>query len=460
MTMSSTIRIPLLVAFALALAPGCQTTRQTTGKDSPVHVRHLRSRLLFFSDRFSAVISATADDIASQTDDRVVREMTLRWKLRTIPTLQDVILTDDPRMGLLDAWMICARQRIYLEEGGGKSALGDKQALALDAARMLEAEIVEVGRTLYSEAEVAEARKEIEAFAEGYPMKGRFAGQLVRASQRITAEAHPGLFGLMSIPIGGLSETAAAIERIAHVAGVFTEIAADLPERMRWQMELALLEAERLDTTVKAVDDFGHLSRAVESLAKSAETLPAELRSECQALLTSTDASVKNIRATIDEARSLVAELEQPVDRTQALAKQLDQAGASWRETAKAVDAAMQTIDGIGDREKHNAEGEKPFQIADLTKAGEATRSAVIEIRALLEDLQSAKLKSTLTGADGAAVTSMNLATDRIERLVDVITLRTILVLSLFLVGLYLVRWATARLRTRPAPAKNTPQPQ
>ena len=67
----------------------------------------------------------------------------------------------------------------------------------------------------------------------------------------------------------------------------------------------------------------------------------------------------------------------------------------------------------------------------------------------------------------------MDLATDRIERLVNVIWLRTILVLALFLVGLYLVRGATARLPARQSPAptpaqapdstaraKDHPQPQ
>ena len=454
MTVSFAIRISLLSAMVLGFAQaGCQTTGKTAAKDMPVHVRQLRSRLLFFSDRFSAVLSATADDIAAINNDRVVREMTLRWKLRTIPTLQDVILAEDPRTGLLDAWMICTRQRIYLEEGGGKNAFGEQQQLAIQAARTLEEEIVDIARALHSESEIAEARKEIEAFAEGYPMKGRFAGQLVRASQRITAEAHPSLFSLMSIPVSGLSETAAAIDRIAHVASVFTEMAEDLPERMRWQMELALFEAERLETTVKAVDDFGHLSRAVESLAKTADTLPADLRTQYQALLTSTDESVKNIRTTIDEARSLVAELEQPVARTQALARQLDLAGASWKETAKAVDAAMQTIDGIGGRDKPKAEGEKTFEISDLTKAGVAIRDAAIQLRAFLDDLKSDKLKSSLTATDGAAVTSLDLATDRIERLVDVITWRTVLVLALFLAGLYLVRWATSRLRARQTPA-------
>ena len=210
MTVSFATRISLLSSIALSIVlAGCQMTRRAAVKTTPVHVKHLRSSLLFFSDRFSAVISATADDIASQTDDRIVREMTLRWKLRTIPSLQDVVLVEDPRDGFLDAWMICARQRIYLEEGGGKNAFGDNQRLAVEAARRLEAEIVEIGRALYSESDLTEARKEIAAFAEGYPMKGRFAGDLIRASQRITAESHPGLFGLISIPVSGVSENGA-----------------------------------------------------------------------------------------------------------------------------------------------------------------------------------------------------------------------------------------------------------
>ena len=49
-------------------------------------------------------------DIAWQTQDREARELLLRWRIRTAPAVQHGIFAEDPRVGLLEGWIVAAQQ--------------------------------------------------------------------------------------------------------------------------------------------------------------------------------------------------------------------------------------------------------------------------------------------------------------------------------------------------------------
>ncbi|NQX90432.1 MAG: hypothetical protein HRT77_17465, partial [Halioglobus sp.] len=244
----------VLLAAGLALA-GCKSN-STVDLDKPLgpfepetpnEAARLRTQLVGFADYFSARVAATADEIAFSTHSRELQEMTLRWKLRVIPAMQAAVLVPDPRAALLDTWVLCAQNEEYLSGKQGALEFGEYQELALRTVRELKQEITNIAEGLLTPEAHAAVSEDIQALVAGSPIRGRFAIDLIRASEEIAANRDRGITELLSLPLGGVRESAEAIDRVARVTEVLTEVLEDLPERTRWQTELLLLEMERLE---------------------------------------------------------------------------------------------------------------------------------------------------------------------------------------------------------------------
>lgn len=425
----------LLGLATFALLFGCGGTRQ---KELTPEALRLHADLMRFAQYYSAAISATADEIAQKTDDRLVRELTLRWKLGSIPLMHSVTAHEDPRTALVDAWMLCVRQRINFEEGSLKTVFGDQQPIAVAKTKQLQDRIEVIGRKALPAASFDEAEKELEAFARGHPLDGQFTTDLLRASNRITDQSHPSLFHMLSIPIGGLHETAKSVARVAAVGEVLTQLVQEMPERTRWEVQLFLLEASRTGPLGEALEDFGRLSLALESFAESAKGLPAELREQLEQLLSSSGAAIEKVRDLVTDTRAMLAELEGPLESARTTSAELQRAGAAWTSAGTAVNAAMTTISNMGDDDPPAA-GAAPaaaddsFKVSDLTDAGNSLGNAAVEIRGLLGDLESEE-------TDAAVAASLDAATLRLEELVDTITLRAIYVVGILLAGAFVIR--------------------
>jgi hypothetical protein len=338
---------PVLVA--LTVAGGCQQLhlggqpakpKPAVTEETALKAEVLQEDLIYFSDRFAAVVSAAADEIASSTDDREVIELTLRWKLRHIPMMQEIVRTEDPRRAFLDAWAMCARMRVYLQEGEGRGAFKNEQQRAIEAAVQLEERIIEIGRRFMTPPELDQAAREVEAFADSVPMTGRFAVDLIRASHETDLHG-PGLASLLSIPISGVTESAEAIDHVARVAAVMTEVLEELPERTRWQTQLLLLESEKLDTVVSVQQDLTRLTQGIESLMQIARTMPEDVRVQLEAVIESADAAQGQLQTNLQEARATIGELDAALDKAGdtttdilEVMDRLNEAAIAWEATA------------------------------------------------------------------------------------------------------------------------------
>lgn len=405
-------------------------------EETPEAIR-LHANLMRFSQYYTASITATADEIAEKTDDRLVRELTIRWKIGSIPVMRSVIGHEDPRNGLVDAWMLCTRQRINFEEGALKTVFGDQQHLAVAQVKELEGRIQDIARTSVPPDLFEEALVEIEAFSRSDDFQGKFRSELLRASSRISEQSQPGLFHLLSIPIGGLNETAKAINRIAAVGEVFTQVVSEMPERTRWETQLFLLEEDRTGVLGSAVEDFGRLSSAIESMAQTAKGLPAEVRAELEGLMSASNTTLQRVQAIVTDTRAMLTELEAPLASAKATSAEMAQAGSFWTTAGAAVNAAMTTISNMEDDDSSaaapaTAQPDDSFKVTDLTAAGDSIQGAATELRGLLGDLESKQTEATVQA-------TLDQTTRRLEQLVDAITLRASGLLVVLLVGGFLI---------------------
>ena len=124
----------LLVTVSVIIA-GCKSSSQSRRPTSiqmrsgdewrEVDPQRMTRDLQLFVSEFASEVSGTASEIASTTKDRRIREMTLMWRLKTIPIIEMAILIPDPRQTLVAMWLITAEQEGYLSTGRGRDIFGD-----------------------------------------------------------------------------------------------------------------------------------------------------------------------------------------------------------------------------------------------------------------------------------------------------------------------------------------------
>jgi hypothetical protein len=458
-----------IIVIGLMLCAGCQSA-PSQGKlqngapaarlpRSTVEAEAMNQSLRNFAEHFSTAIVATADEIAAQTTDRRIREMCLRWKINSVPAMRYAAMAPDPRDGLINAWMICIVMRNYLNSDQAREVFGEYQPVAAATVERLEDEIAATIAGYVSAEDFRAAQQEVEAFAAGYPVRGRFALDIIQASESARLRKNP----ILGIPVTGMAESAEAVDRLASVAAAFTEIVQDLPEYARWQAEALLLNLESMPMVRDTREDVARLSTSVESLSQTADTLPADVRAELEQFLERGDNSVQALRETITEARTTIEALDATAHTTEEVAVlvndatgKLNEAATAWESTALAVNDAAGTILAIA--RPGGADGSAPepgeagegFDIEDWSNAAQRLEAAAHELRLFLADLQSDDLSRAISELGDSSRRPVDHAARQARALVNAITWRAVLLLLLLFGFLLVYRVVSLRL-SRPA---------
>jgi hypothetical protein len=333
----------IVVAVVSVMLCAC-TSNQQSASDSwwgrggagdlqQVDGERIRLDLYQFADEASAEITGTATAIAREVPDRRTRELMLSWRIRSASSLNAVVLDPDPRRALVNTWMLIVQHRQFVTTGGGRELLSDEEhrRQSRDVVLRLEQRLEDVIRTYIPEDTFKEAEAEIERLAETTPIVVRSGSARLTLGSIAQAPKDGGIGEILALPLApltglqGVSSTAQAIDRIAVVLSVITEIIEDIPPRVRWQTEALLLELEagrsmeELRRTIARADE--HILRTderVEQLVDDvgraidlAETLPSELDRQREATLASFAEEREQLVAAVDQQRGHISELAQ-----------------------------------------------------------------------------------------------------------------------------------------------------
>ena len=123
------MRIKYLAFFVVAWSVGCSTVPppRTPGMEAigvDTTTAELRQRIYRYESVFAATIHRAADEISANTSDRDIREMSIRWKINAVPTIQAAVFRLDPLAGLADAWGLTAQMENFFTSGNGKELFG------------------------------------------------------------------------------------------------------------------------------------------------------------------------------------------------------------------------------------------------------------------------------------------------------------------------------------------------
>ena len=255
----------LFLSLITILFMGCSTTApqrtQLMEKFSPENVTafDIRIRLNNFAALLCTSIENSADEIARNSDDPLVKENALLWKMNAIPAGYSALFSNDPLAAGIDTWAFTMQMSEYFNSGQGKDLFGSYQYLAVNTSITLEEQLKEYLIEFNNDSlELRIKEDKVKEFSKNNPINDI---SFYRKS------VLPHLDNILSKKDLSLVQSLGTIEQsIDDFRTGLTIYSAYLPKQTRWQAELLVnqsLADHRIDTVV---NDFSAITRAVERL--------------------------------------------------------------------------------------------------------------------------------------------------------------------------------------------------
>ena len=430
------------ILFLAALAmiwlglTGCQAKQKKaklsrTQEIEVVDPDRLRADVLSYLDSVQSRYIGAMSTIAANTDDRAVREATIRTKMSVVDVVSTLIRDPDARTTFVYTWAFVAGGRYNLTEGGMKNAFTDQQQLIVDVARAAEEEIIQIGRGHFQDRIIEEAKDEIEEIAH------RVTAVDLLASRDVISKVRSGIgadvAGLMLTPLTSLQGVASTPEAVNNIARVVASLSNQLdlmPQRIRWEAELLTLEIESLRTVVQASKDFDQFTNSFEVVANEIDHLPEELRSQTEDLLKNVEQLQPEFRATLAQGEKTAAEVREATLNVRESAKaietvapQVQEIVATAKQTLSELQPVLDTIQEMkGEPDPNKVPVDTMAVLEQSNTLVHQTHAIVTELRQLL-----AELKAPLGPNSSIAQTK-----EHTRELIDVITWRAILLIVIF----------------------------
>jgi hypothetical protein len=262
----------LITTWAVFLN-GCATTvEKQSGFMQKMEITDMSSyeldgRLNEFAIRFAGVVEEAADNIIEQSDDPLIRENALIWKINALPTSQKALFLGDPLAALIDISVFCLQMRLYFEQGEGRTLFGSWQHLAVDASKRLEADVREIWHRALPREELSKTEENIMYnWAKNHPIESQ---TFLRVSISDT------LYNLFEGKGLGLQETvgsiAVSIFEIKERLTLYTDL---LPKQARWQAEYVLNKAMERNEITQARNDLSSMGHSLDNISGFIDNAP------------------------------------------------------------------------------------------------------------------------------------------------------------------------------------------
>ncbi len=367
------------------------------------------------SETWHTRVVALTSEITAQTDNRLVREACLRLKIRSAASKRQLATQTDPRTAYLEAWIALIQFREYHASGGGQDLFGPFQERIIELADVGLRGLVELGKRHFPPEQIDAAGAEIAELARRDALAGVAIADERGALQRWTAMDFAGsrtvgrLLAVPMSPISGLQgvgDTPQAIARFAESVVGVGQVVEDLPQVVRWHLELLMYDASDLPVAVDLRRDFEQLSGAFVQLAERVDTLPEELRHELVELLAESDASQEKMQLTLVESRRTIESLTEAIDKATVLSENVTAAAGEIHKL-------------VGDGDKAPAADAGPgTSVQDIHALLDRANVLTTDLRGLVGDLHrplpaDSSLQQTLAEAQRRADASIDKLTWR-----------------------------------------------
>jgi hypothetical protein len=347
----------------------------------------LRAQITFFIEGEAARIESFSSGVVARAEDPAVRRAALLWKIAIIPELRKALMRADDQAALLHLWTGNAQLQFYFSQDPGSKLFGAYAQDGLELFRELTGRVEAMAERELGPERFPAAQKLVATYAQGRPLE---------VDPLQAAAADPELNELLRDSLGkpldvvmeplrainpgkSLDETAQAVREFGVVVDDMRREVTRMPEQVRWQTELLMLDLDESRAREEAQASLTSLTESAERIRQTAQELPAEVEQRVSRLLAELETRQGELRTTLESVRGT---LEDGTATAHALT-----------ETAQAVDAALAsfaqlTADLKGPPRPADAPARppgKPFDIGDYTRTAEALTASLVELNGALE---------------------------------------------------------------------------
>jgi len=444
--MSHRWSIPALLLVAFIAGSGCHSSQNAEGPPpasgvtlagTKVDTAALVADLHKVIDLVYIRMIGVADEVTDGSENAAAREAALRLKIRVAATTHAIAAQPDPRLAFCNIWIVIVEGRNLFATQAHKEIFGEFQPRLIKVANELEAEVVAVGRRHFGDAMVKDAKPQIEKLAADNALSGRFVTGFVLAGSANTSDGQAvgKILGMPLAPFTGLQgigDTPTAITRSTAIAANLIQ---NLPERARWEAEMLLPEVR-----------------------EQAEMLVLQIRQEVDSVIDKVNASQGPLQQTLKEARQTVAEVDDVVTKADALATTADEIVGRVKEAAVALDdtakSANVLVGSVQQLMASTAQKPQPdsgeqhdsASVQDYLKAIADVREATTQLNSAIGRLESGKLDQVIAGVQGVSESTVADTTAHVGALLNVMTIRAIIVIGVLLAAMITYRAASVRL--------------
>ncbi len=406
----------LLTSLAL-LGQGCHILRAPqkmvsavipggTSKPDPVD---LQLQLQRYSDDFTARIAQALDEYALRAGTGSARVEAKQLKLAGGSSMVSIASGPNPSANLLDMVSVAVLTRTMIEDYWVKRTNGAAFQPWLEASKELETNAWQLAAAVLKAPQLEELRTAITNYYQRNPqvrnaffMRPQDFSSMVRNSREKEADANSVFSWVNLDPMSGLDPAVREVTRTRLFAERAMFIFQRMPFLIRLHAELLahdwaqLPEVQTaLTNTTRLSESADRISRATESVSRTAASLPDRLSTER-----------KEILAALEQQESKLRELASAVDRSLVSGEKMS---TSLNTTITSFDGLMKRF-GIGEPKANKVQrtNAPPFNILDWAETAEQVGEMAKELNTLLvsadQNLPEIQRIAQQAGADARQV--------------------------------------------------------
>jgi hypothetical protein len=244
---------------------------------------------------YSAEIERAADKIIVESPSPTAQRLALEWKAEAIPVIQASLLNTDPVAAVLDTWAFIYQMSAFMERSPQKQTLGDFHPIVAETVKNLDNEMERIVRSGAPNADVADLRERVLAWAEAHPIRVSLAGR---------ESVDPELIKKAEVSDMGTRASIKALgESIGDLTARLDTYNVYMPKQARWQAELLLGDVARDPKLNVALSNLNTLSNTAARASSKMDSLPEVVDQARKGVTADVDAQRLSLQTFLREER-------------------------------------------------------------------------------------------------------------------------------------------------------------
>jgi len=231
----------VLLAACAGMSGGGSRTALLNAADSETSALEFRAVSNKLAIRVPGLVELTGDRMLARTFDPELRRRALLWKLDGTAAFQQALFRTDPLGAAVETWTLAIQVQDAVESKALQDTFGNLQPIAQEGARSITAAIEDETRFIVRRPEgFARLKEFVTRWAHENPTSLPFSTR--PSIQPLLAQI------ASSQQLGVMEAFGSATASLADLSTKLDIYAASLPKSIRWEAELAAIDASRTDT--------------------------------------------------------------------------------------------------------------------------------------------------------------------------------------------------------------------